>query len=290
MLEQSQKDSLTGFFLRGSLSPFLERLIIETNVHGKNFSIILVDLDRFKKFNDKFGHMVGDEILRYATSTLRLTFSEHQCHFFRYGGDEFIGVFPEKEPKEIAPLVRQCNYNLFHRPFLFKNKFYRFTISGGIAGFPFDGKTVDDLIQKADEALYFSKRHGRSMVTLASRIKYLKFMRIFIMIVSIIVTFSSLFILYKLTFKKIIAPTMSHLGGIKIVTPQPENLDVVILKSGASFEGRIVGETEDKLIINLYLDTGTGEMTFDKSEIANIQYGSKIPLQIDSKIPTTKAQ
>ncbi len=275
MLEQAQKDSLTGFFVKGALCPYLERLMIETNVQEKSFSIMLVDLDHFKKFNDKFGHMVGDEILKYATSTLRLTFSEHQSHFFRYGGDEFIGVFPGKEPKEILPLVRKCNHNLFYRPFLFKNRFYRFTISGGIAGFPVDGKTADEVIQKADEALYFSKRYGRHRVTLVSKIGWLKLIRTFTVIVSIIVTLCSLFILFKLSFKEIIQPTVSQISGIRIIT-QAEKLDTIILKNGTAFKGHIVKETEDKLILNLKLETGKSVLTFDKSRIAKIEYGSRI--------------
>ena len=59
MLDQTQVDSLTGCFVRGALSPFLERLIIEGKAKAKNFPMALIDLDRFKKFNDKYGHLFG---------------------------------------------------------------------------------------------------------------------------------------------------------------------------------------------------------------------------------------
>lgn len=281
MLEQTQIDSLTGCFVRGALSPFLERLIIESRTRGKSFSMALIDLDHFKKFNDKFGHIFGDEILKYVTSTLRMTFSEQQSNFFRYGGDEFIGAFIDNEPKEILRLLRQCNYNLVHRPFLFRNKFYRITLSCGIVSFPFDGKTIEELIKKADEAMYLSKRYGRNRVTLASRIKYLKLVRIFILIGSIGIIFCSMFIAYI----RIIQPTVNQIKNIEIVT-KSKKLDAIILKSGMVFEGRILTETEDKVTLNLYLDKGEGLMTFNKPEIAQIRYGSSIPLKKDYKTPT----
>ncbi len=281
MLEQTQIDSLTGCFVRGALNPFLERIIIESRTRGKSFSMALVDLDHFKKFNDKFGHIFGDEILKYVTSTLRMTFSEQQSNFFRYGGDEFIGVFLDKEPKEILRLVRQCNYNLVHRPFLFRNKFYRITLSCGIAGFPFDGKTIEGLIKKADEAMYLSKRYGRNRVTLAGRIKYLKLLRIFILIGSIGIIFCSLFIAYI----RIIQPTVSQIKGIKVFT-KPKKLDTIILKNGMVFEGRILAETNDKVTLNLSLEKGEGLVTFNKPEIGQIRYGSGMPPKKDYKIPT----
>ena len=272
MLELAQRDYLTGFFVREALTPFLEKLILEAGVSGKSFWVVVIDLDHFKKFNDKFGHIFGDEILKYVTSTLRLTFYKSQCYLFRYGGDEFVGAFPDVEPKEIFHLVQQCNYNLLHRPFLFQNKFYRITTSCGIAGFTLDGKTSEELIQKADQAMYFSKHYGRNRATLANRMKYLKAHRIFLLICSICIIFCSLFVLYRLSFKKIIQPTIRQIESIKI-TIKPKNLDAIILKNGLVFEGRILAETEDKVILNLYLEKGEGSATFNKAEIAKIKYG-----------------
>ena len=124
MLEEAQKDFLTGFYLRESLKPFLEKLMLDSSIKKRHFSVALIDLDHFKRFNDKFGHNFGDEILKYAVSTIRLTFQGIQSYFFRYGGDEFIVVFPEKGPRETFNLIRKCSYNLNHRLFLYKNKFY----------------------------------------------------------------------------------------------------------------------------------------------------------------------
>lgn len=285
MLEQTQVDPLTGCFVRGALSPFLERLIIESKAKAKKFTIALVDLDHFKKFNDRYGHIFGDEILKYFTSTLRLTFSELQSNFFRYGGDEFIGIFMDKEPREILRMMRHCNHNLFHRPLLFKNKFYRITLSCGIVGFPLDGATIEGLINRADEAMYLSKRYGRNRVTLASGIKQLKLLRTLIVIGSIIVIICSIFIAYI----TIIQPNVDQIKGFEIIRT-PQKLDTIILKSGIEFEGRIMAENEAEVTLKLYLDKGEGLMTLNKPEIAQIKYGSgkPAPAKEEHKTPTKK--
>lgn len=274
MLEQAQKDYLTGFFLRAALLPFLEKLILEANPQGRHFSLAVIDLDRFKKFNDKFGHIFGDEILKYAAATLRLTFSETQSHCFRYGGDEFIAVFPNLEPREAFHLLRQCGYNLVHRPFLFKNKLYRITFSTGISSFPPEGKTPEELIKKADQAMYFSKRRGRSLVTLAGRIKFLKLRRFFIQIISAGLILCAAFILYQGLLKKFVQPAVSKIKGMRITT-KPKDLDKIILKNGTIFEGYIVAENNNEIILNLYLDKEEGTMSFNKNEIAQIEFGLK---------------
>lgn len=276
MSEQTQRDYLTGFLLREALAPYLEKLMLETKPQGRGFSLAVIDLDRFKKFNDKFGHIFGDEILKYAAATLRLTFSETVSHCFRYGGDEFVAVFPDLSPKEAFRLLRQCGYNLIHRPFLFKNKLYRITFSTGISSFPFDGKITDEVIKKADNAMYYSKRRGRNLVTLAGRIKFLKLRRAFTLIMSVTLILCAGIILYQSMFKKFIQPAVSHIKDIRITTT-PKNLDKVILKTGTVFEGNILAETDKEVILNLYMGKEEGTMTFNRKEIAEIKYGSRPP-------------
>jgi diguanylate cyclase (GGDEF)-like protein len=274
MPEELRRDGLTGFYVREELVLFLARLMAGAKEDEKGFSIALIDLDHFKKFNDKHGHLFGDEILKYATSTLRLTFYESQCSFFRYGGDEFIAVFPGRDPKGVFAFIRQCQYNLFRRPCLFENKFYRVTISCGIAGFPSHAKTPEELIQKADEAMYFSKRNGRNMITLIDKIPYLKFRKTFMQVAGLLFLVAAILILYRLSFNKIIKPTIGQIEKLKIVT-KPENLDTIILKNGVVFEGQILSETDGKVLFNLYVDRGEGRTVFDKREIAQIKRAPK---------------
>ena len=120
MLEHPQKDFLTGFPLRDTFYSFLKELISNSESKKDVFSIALIDVDHFKKFNDKFGHSCGDGILEYAAEILRLLFHKERC--FRYGGDEFIIVLPDKDREKALSLILSIKQNMLHRPFLFEDK------------------------------------------------------------------------------------------------------------------------------------------------------------------------
>ena len=270
MPEQIPKDCLTGFFLRQALEPFLEGVITEAQLREKHFSLALIDLDHFKKFNDKFGHPFGDEILKYAASTLKLTFFEQGYQIFRYGGDEFIVVFVDKAPKEAVRSVRQCMHNLLHRPFLMANKFYKVGLSCGIVSFPGDAQTKGELIKKADEAMYFAKRHGRNRIVLYARIKLLRLQLFFVFLFfALVLGFIGLSV-YQRFFKAV----ENKMRSLRII-PKPKDLDMVILKNGGVFEGRILSEVGNNVVLNVYFDKEEGTMLFNKAEIAQIKYNGK---------------
>jgi len=273
VVEQVQKDHLTGFFLREALDSFLDKLMVEANSEDKSFSIALIDLDKFKRYNDKFGHLFGDEVLKYAAGIFRLTFYGDPRYYYRYGGDEFIIIFPDTEAQEAGHFLHQCIYNTFQQPFLFENNFHKITMSFGVASYPRDGRTKEELIKKADEAMYYSKRVGTNQVTLASNLSHLK-VRKWAIILGVIASLALVgLITYKFTFKTIIKPTIRGVKNIKIVT-KPGDLDLVILKNGSLYEGRVVEETDGMVVLNLYMEKGQGTMTFRRAEVLKIQYGS----------------
>lgn len=281
MIETVQKDYLTEFFLRNALDSFLGELIIEAKDKEKTFSLAIIDLDKFKKYNDKFGHLFGDEVLKYAAGIFRLTFYGNPNCYYRYGGDEFIIIFPDTEPEEAARFMHQCIYNTFQQPFLFENKSYKVTMSYGIASYPHDGQTKKELVRRADEAMYYSKRAGTNQVTLAGRLKHLRLRQWFIGLGIISGILLAGFIIYKLTFKTIISPVMREVKNIKIVT-KPSDLDSIILKDGSLYEGRIIKEDKDSLTLSLYLRKGEGVLSFNKSEILEIKHKGVLGEQINS--------
>jgi len=273
MSNSLQKDHLTGFFLREALDYFLNKLIDETEVKGKSFSIALIDLDKFKRYNDTFGHLFGDEVLKYAAGTFRLTFCGEPHYYYRYGGDEFIIVLPDIEAKDAGHIMHQCIYSTFQQPFMFENNFHKVTMSFGVASYPRDGKTKDELIKKADAAMYYSKRAGTNHVTLASDIPYLK-ARKWAIVSGVVASLVLVGVVtHKVAFKTIIKPTIQGVKSIKIVT-KPGDLDVVILKDGSLHEGRIAEETDDMVTLSLYMKKDQGVMTFKRTEVLKIKYGS----------------
>lgn len=165
--DQAIRDPLTGLFNRRHLDDMVPRLIERASRSSKPISVILLDLDHFKKVNDTYGHRAGDVVLeklgQLALSTTRP--GDIAC---RYGGEEFVLVLPEAEldaAVERTEELRQSFANL-KIPELGFNK--PPTVSAGIAVFPEHGKTQDDLLQSADVALYKAKEAGRDCIKTAN--------------------------------------------------------------------------------------------------------------------------
>lgn len=183
-LKESQRDFLTGFYTREHLISTLLKRIIDAKMHGAKFSILLIDIDHFKNINDKYGHLWGDEFLRFVSSTLRLTL-EDKGLIFRYGGDEFVVIFSTPDIKQAFLLAKQFNMVMRNRPFLFNGRLFKITISCGLATYPDDAQGAEELLKVADKALYFSKRYGRNVTTRAGRIKAQRFKIVFVVLLEI---------------------------------------------------------------------------------------------------------
>lgn len=256
--------------MRESFRPFLEKAIREATAGGGVITLALIDVDHFKRFNDKFGHDYGDEILKYAASTLRLTMDENQTYFFRYGGDEFIIAFVGKTAKEAYQLLKACRHNILRRPFLLRNRFQRITLSIGIASYPHDSDTVEDLVVKADNAMYYSKRHGRDRITLWRKVSGLKTRKVFttagltvIIVLMAVIAVRMPFVKHKL------APVLGSMKALKLAPVV--KFDKIVLKNGTVLEGSIVGEDEKMVMLQLNLKQGEGSLRIEKSNIAQIR-------------------
>lgn len=287
-LEHEQKDYLTGFYHREALKPFLRELLLDSKAKKKNFSMALIDMDHFKQYNDKYGHSFGDLILKYLSGTLRMSVEQDNCFIFRYGGDEFIAIFPDKGPAEAINSLKKCSHNLTTRPFLFENKFYTVTISSGIATFPYDGREVWELFEKADEALYFSKRHGHNRSTYAGSIRRIKTKKGFVILLLATAVISGTSVAYYSFVRPYIPHIMvlieQKVRGVRkahdaAMVAVPKDLDMLVLKDGSILEGYILEETGTAVVFNLYMSEGEGSLTLDKTEIKEIRYRSHLPTE-----------
>ena len=162
--EQSVRDHLTGLFNRRYMEETLERELHRASRKQLSLGVIMLDVDGFKRFNDTFGHAVGDEILRELGKML-LGHVREEDIACRYGGDEFIIVLPDASQaitRERAESI--CEYaKQFHLHFEGQT-FEAVTFSLGIAVFPEDGFTSATLLKAADDGLYRAKRGGRGRV------------------------------------------------------------------------------------------------------------------------------
>ncbi|HOW87466.1 MAG TPA: sensor domain-containing diguanylate cyclase [Candidatus Omnitrophota bacterium] len=164
--ELAIKDSLTGLFVRRY---FFERLKEEHRralLHQKNLSFLMCDLDHFKECNDRFGHQGGDLMLIQFAEILR------QCLkgslLARYGGEEFAILLPESTKAEAAKIAEQIRKAVEKSPFNIRREQVQMTVSIGVASLPDDTLDLENLVRKADEALYRAKKGGRNRVCVAT--------------------------------------------------------------------------------------------------------------------------
>ncbi|MEN3188550.1 MAG: EAL domain-containing protein [Atribacterota bacterium] len=149
-------DSLTGLPNRILFGEHLEKAIQLARRTGKVLGILLLDLDDFKTINNSEGHEVGDRLLQHLAHRLMRCVRE-QDTVARFGGDEFLVLFPQLDYlEEVLPVVERILAS-FRQPFVLEDQEFFLTASIGIAQYPKDGETPQDLIKNADLAMYVAK-------------------------------------------------------------------------------------------------------------------------------------
>jgi diguanylate cyclase (GGDEF)-like protein len=149
-------DELTGLLNRRSLDELLPSEIGRHSRYGGIFSLIIMDLDSFKSFNDNYGHLVGDALLRQVGSIMKHTIREAD-QAFRYGGDEFAILLPHTGVDSAIKVAERIRQQIISRVEIASSPI---TMSLGIASWPADGISPEEIISAADAALYRAKRAG----------------------------------------------------------------------------------------------------------------------------------
>ncbi len=149
-------DELTGLLNRRSLDEMLDSEISRHSRYGSVFSLAILDLDSFKAFNDTYGHLSGDRLLRQVGQVIKSTVRASD-HAFRYGGDEFAIVFPQTDTEAAFQVVERVRKRITDG---LECGDIPVSTSIGLAGWPDDGITHSDIIAAADANLYRAKREG----------------------------------------------------------------------------------------------------------------------------------
>ncbi|SDW63493.1 diguanylate cyclase (GGDEF) domain-containing protein [Ruegeria halocynthiae] len=166
--DQSVRDPLTGLFNRRHMTETLRKSINRSQQNGSPISLIAVDVDHFKKFNDTHGHDAGDMVLRAVGSALEQGCDRDEIAC-RIGGEEFMLILPDNTPDDAmtrAEQVRQAVEGISVR--YGEKSLPRITISVGVAHYPAHGVMPQDLMRSADDALYAAKDKGRNQVQVAN--------------------------------------------------------------------------------------------------------------------------
>ena len=153
-------DSLTGLFVRRYFLVKLQEELHRAERYNNIVSIVMADLDGFKNINDTYGHDAGDRVLKAVGKFLQQNIRDVDV-VARYGGEEFVIMIPEAAEDAAHSLSERLRKQMSE---LKIDGLPAITISLGIATFPHDGSDLEDLIKKADAAMYAAKRAGRNRV------------------------------------------------------------------------------------------------------------------------------
>jgi diguanylate cyclase (GGDEF)-like protein len=164
--EKVYTDELTGLLNHGHFHQRIDEEILRCCRFGSIFSVLFLDIDLFKTYNDTFGHLAGDEILRQVAECIRGSIRAIDVPF-RYGGDEFAVILPEASLDDALTVGERIRKNIQS---VMDNKGIALTCSIGISSWPTDGIGRESVINAADKALYWSKQKGRNQVSLTSEL------------------------------------------------------------------------------------------------------------------------
>lgn len=172
MWKLAMSDPLTGIWNRRYFDIFLKQLLQRAMAERFRVSLMVFDIDDFKQYNDKYGHAAGDEILIHTAQLMKKVMRPHDV-IARIGGDEFAVIFWDAQgprrpnsqhPTEVRHIAKRFQQAIITHSFskLRDEAPGTLTISGGIAGYPWDGSTPEELLDKADQMAMQSKRQGKN--------------------------------------------------------------------------------------------------------------------------------
>ncbi len=159
-------DGLTQVYNKRYLLEFLEREMSRCQRYGRLLSIAMIDIDRFKRVNDTYGHIAGDHVIREIAACIRARVRKEQC-LARYGGEEFALVMPETEPEKVQMFAEKLRGLVEGLRITFEDAVIPVTISLGVARMAPHMTDTSMFIEAADEKLYEAKRAGRNRVVSA---------------------------------------------------------------------------------------------------------------------------
>ncbi|MDP8261955.1 MAG: sensor domain-containing diguanylate cyclase [Candidatus Ancaeobacter aquaticus] len=157
------KDGLTGLYVKTYFNEELAKQFSVAKAGGVTLSVLLLDMDNFKSFNDQYGHTAGDIVLKRYADILEKNVSK-KCIVSRYGGEEFAILVPDYDEQVVLELAEKLREKIASQIILIRQEKLRGTVSIGVCMYSDKIKSTDEFVDRADKALYEAKRQGRNRV------------------------------------------------------------------------------------------------------------------------------
>lgn len=165
LFERATKDALTGANSKGALLEKGPEAVKRSEILNEAMSIIIFDIDFFKKINDTYGHPCGDFVLKELAKVVMTKLIRSNDFFARYGGEEFVLILSGTDQKIAAEVAERIRMTIQNHEFIFENKRIPVTISLGVTSKIVKDSDWNVLLERVDKALYTSKQTGRNKVT-----------------------------------------------------------------------------------------------------------------------------
>ncbi|MDO9464887.1 MAG: GGDEF domain-containing protein [bacterium] len=162
----AMKDKLTGLYNRRYFHSVMKKELSRARRYGALLSLILIDIDYFKKINDTFGHSVGDAVLKKLSKIFKDSARKVDI-VFRYGGDEFAIVCPISGTRSARIFAERLRKTIEKKQLRYNGNKLVVTISAGICKYTSVYSSIEKIVEGADEALYLAKQNGRNQVCVA---------------------------------------------------------------------------------------------------------------------------
>lgn len=164
LYELATVDGLTKLYINRHFQLLLQNELRRSRRYSHSCSLIMADIDHFKKVNDSYGHQFGDKVLHKTANLIKSNCRGTDIPA-RYGGEEFCILLPETNRNNAFIVAEKIRNSVKDHVFKYLNESIHITISLGIAEYPFNALNRDNLVEAADKALYISKETGRNRVT-----------------------------------------------------------------------------------------------------------------------------
>ena len=163
LLYQFNHDTLTRLANRNTLQKSITHLHNDYKKTEKTYSLLLLDIDRFKLINDNYGHSVGDQLLQHIAERVQI-FIRDKDNLGRWGGEEFLCILPDANTSTACEIAERLCQSISEQPFIINEQEISITVSIGVSNFPDDGSNTEELFKIADTTLYTAKQNGRNRI------------------------------------------------------------------------------------------------------------------------------